>query len=180
MPLLQRSVGSRESLCIEFEVNSDLDAPVNTWWGRIALWVAGNLVGDNSEVEMVSLGVGILLSAALQTGSRRNDVLSSLSPGEALDLVMWAVYGEENPRFRELVGSTDLSMFEVLPRGGPFFDDWQAILLEEHEQERFICRKEGASPFEVTWPIGTFKHVVFQAVSELKRLQTLPPDGTIH
>jgi hypothetical protein len=44
---------------------------------------------------------------------------------------------------------SDLARYEVLPRlTGPFFDGWDAVLIEAGEEERFIFRQEGA---EARW-----------------------------
>ena len=167
MNLLHRTIGSPGLFGIEFEVKCDLSVPANTWWGTFWLWADGKCVGDRNEMEMVSLGLGILLNAVRKADSRKSNLLSSLPAAEALNLVMSAVYGDDDPRRQELGSPSDLGVFEVLPGGGPFFDDWQAILLEEGGKERFIWRKDGEQTFEVRWELGTFRNVVLQAEAEL-------------
>jgi hypothetical protein len=141
MNLLHRSVGSHDHIGIDFEVKCDVNARPDTWWGRLSLWANGQHVG-NDEVEMVSVGLGSLWNAALKTHSRKSALLSHMPSREALDTVMQSIYGDENLCAQALVNSTDLSAFEVLPQGDPFFDDWEAILIEVEEEERFILQKK--------------------------------------
>jgi hypothetical protein len=53
---------------------------------------------------------------------------------------------------------------------GPFFDGWEAVLIEAGREERFIFRQAGAEAKEVVWPAGTFRSVVQRAIDEFKRL----------
>lgn len=175
MSQIHKLIGSQESFGIEFDVKCDLAVPASTWWGGFWLWADGNLVGNKNDIEIVSCGLGVLLNAAHKTVSRKSDLLSLLPANEALDLVMSSVYGDDDASFRRLAGSADLRSFEVLPGGGPFFDEWQAILLEESELERFIYRKEGEQTFECSWQPGTFRNVVLQAEIEIRKMETPPP-----
>jgi hypothetical protein len=77
----------------------------------------------------------------------------------ALDLVMWAVYGNSNEEFERMITNREsLQVFEILPSTtGPAFDSWEAIIIESDEAECFVWRREGdqatrSRPF----PIGTF------------------------
>lgn len=174
MSQIHRLIGSQESFGIEFDVKCDPAVPSNTWWGRLWLWADGVLVGNMNDIEMVSCGLGVLLNALHKTASRKSDLLSSLPAREALELVMCSVYGNNDAYVRRLAGSMDLRSFEVLPGGGPFFDEWQAILLEESETERFIFRKEGEPTFKCSWRMGTFRNIVLQAETELRNMEPPP------
>src|ERR1700694_3127061 len=131
-------------------MNPSQKGPLNEWWGNLWLWVESRCIGDIQEKETVSVGLGSLVTAAHRTGLRASRLLSSMPAKEALELVMWAVYGEDDSKLEELVGSrTTLYPFEVLPASDPFFDDWQAILVEEEDTERFIYRKMNQGVSEV-------------------------------
>ena len=124
---------------------------------------------ESQEFEMVSVGLGTLVNGARKTGSRVSALLSSMTNAEALDLVVWAVYGDDDPKRDRLVGSREgLYPFEILRGGDPLFKHWQAILIEEDACERFIYRRIGQSVFEARWNLGTFKKTVLQAQTDLK------------
>jgi hypothetical protein len=177
MFLVERKVGKRESLSIEFSVRPDLNTPINEWWGSLCLWVDGNCVGNPNEIEMVSIGLDALVTAGQQTGSRVNPSLSSRTVTEALDCVMQAIYGEEEV---EWLPDKEATRFEVLSTSaGPFFDNWEAILLEEGRMERFIYRRENQPVCEARWEIGTFRELAFRADAELKSLSAPSFPNTI-
>jgi hypothetical protein len=174
MHLVERIVGSRDIFSIEFSVQPDLTRPANEWWGTLRLWAEGRCVGNPDEIEMVSIGFGDLVNAAHQTGSRVNLFLSSQTAGDALEYVLQTIYGDEKA---ELLTDKEASKFEVFPASaGPFFDDWQAILLEEGQTERFIYRSKGGPACEARWPIGTLKGIVLLADVELKRIWQATPE----
>jgi hypothetical protein len=170
MSSLERKIGSRAIFAIEFSVEPILGKPVNEWWGKIQLWVGGRCVGNPEEVEMVSIGLGTLDAIGKQTGSRGNPLLGSLPVDTAIDNVMQAIYGETGAE-TEQFSSEDLSKFEVFPVSIPFFDNWEAILLEEGDEERFLYRREGEPGQVVTWDIGTFREITSRANFELTLLQ---------
>ncbi len=115
MDKLAKRAGSRQVFAIEFEINPGQNGPVNEWWGNLWLWVNGKCIGNPDETEMVSVGLGSLVNSAQKTGARVSPLLSSLPPDKALDCVMWAVYGDEDPTFQALIASREsLYPFEIL------------------------------------------------------------------
>jgi hypothetical protein len=173
MNYLNRRVGDRRIFAVEFELEPNQQGPPNEWYGSLWLWVEGRCIGESHEVEMVSIGLEHLAGSAQATGSRTDPVFSSLSAGEALDFVMWAVYGENNSKLKQhLAGSRErLFKFDILATSaGPFFDDWEATIIEIGDEERFIYRKDGEPIHEARWPLGTFKGVVLQAQAEFTKL----------
>src|SRR6202162_3092297 len=155
-------IGNRWMFALEFEVHGDLPKCWNEWWGSLWLWVEGHVVGAPFESETVLTGLDSLQEVALETGNRARRLLSGSSSKEALETVMCARYGSGAPSRRNLVADDkSLLPFEVLPRRtGPFFDGWEAILLEDEKEERFVYRQEGsATVTEVIWPLGTFHEV---------------------
>lgn len=164
-------VGDRWSLAVEFEGIGDPPKLWNEWWGSLWLWVNGLVVGRPAEIEMVMTGLDSLVESAQATETRTNVLLLSLPANESLDLVMWAQYGEGRPP-KHFTGEPSLLVpYEVLPRlTGPFFDGWEAILIPDGLQERFIFRQKGDQVSEVKWAIGTFKGIILQSRDEFKRL----------
>ena len=169
-------IGDRWTFAIEFEGIGDPPKSWNEWWGNLWLWVDGQVVGCPSEIEMVMTGFDSLVESAQHIPTGPSGPLQPSVPAvEALDLVMWARYGDDDRAPGEFVGAPlDLARYEVLPRlTGPFFDGWDAVLIEAGEKERFVFRQEGAEAKEAIWPVGTFRSVVHRAVDEFKRLATL-------
>jgi len=169
-----KRIGERWKFAVEFEAyvlpDGTLPRLWNEWWGTLWLWVNGSLVGDTTEIETVMNDLGSLHTIALATGTRRSNLLSAQSPQKALEIVMWAVYGDEDETMRAAVGRESLEHFEVLPRGKAFFNGWQAILLEAGNEEHFICRHGSEAAVDVVWPLGTFRDIVFQAKDEFEKL----------
>jgi hypothetical protein len=169
--LITKRVGSPQVFAIEFELDPNQTGPIDGWWGRLWLWVDSRCIGNNEVKEMVSIGLGSLTNGARYTGSRGSHLLSSMLPNQALDAVMWAVYGDNDPQFERLVDKrTTLQHFEILPLTDPFFDHWEAILVEEGDTERFIYRQEGHEAYEAKWRLGTFKDVVLSAQAEFSKI----------
>ncbi len=169
-------IGDRWTFAIEFEGVGEQPKLWNEWWGSLWLWVDGQVVGDPSEIEMVMTGFDSLLESAQNIPTGQSGSLQPSVPAvEALDLVMWARYRDDEQAPGEFVGDpSDLARYEVLPRlTGPFFDGWDAVLIEAGQKERFIFRQEGAEAREVLWPAGTFRTIVQQAIDEFKRLSAV-------
>ena len=166
-------IGDRWTFAVEFEGIGDPPKSWNEWWGTLWLWVGGEVIGCPSEIEMVMIGLDSLMESAQDIRAELSSPLKlSIPAKDALDLVMWARYGDEDRAPGGFIGdSSDFARYEVLPRlTGPFFDGWQAVLLEAGQEERFIFRQEGAEAREILWPAGTFGSVVQQAIDEFKRL----------
>jgi hypothetical protein len=167
-------VGNRWSFAVEFEACGDRPRRWNEWWGSLWLWADGYVVGRPFEIEMVMSGFDPLLGSIYQaeqnTENRTSALLASLPANQALEWVMWAQCGEDDPPKGFQGDEALLGVHEVLPRGSPFFDDWQAILLPEGLHERFIFRRDQGEPSEARWPRGTFRSVVLQAQDEFKKL----------
>jgi hypothetical protein len=166
-------IGDRWTFAIEFEGIGDPPKTWNEWWGSLWLWVDGHVVGSPSEIEMLMTGFDSLVESAHQAHTGLSSPLQPSIPArEALDLVMWARYGSDDRGPGGFVGDpSTLTRYEVLPRlTGPFFDGWEAVLMEAAQEERFILRREGAEVMEALWPAGTFRRVVQLAIDEFRRL----------
>ena len=89
--------GNPDKISVECSVKPDAEQAANLWLGLVWLCVDGNIVGnvDDRFQEQVGIALGTLAGAARDTGKRNHPLLQGIPPREALDLVMWAVYGDE-------------------------------------------------------------------------------------
>lgn len=158
---------------MEFEAFDNLPRAWDEWWGSLWLWADGAVVGRPFEIEMLVAGFDPLLESLNQmeqnTENRASAFLASLSTSDALDLVMWAQYGEGDPPKGFDGDPALLAVHEVLPRVSPFFDGWDAILVAEGLRERFIFRRKEGEVKAANWPRGTFRAVVLQARDEFQK-----------
>lgn len=173
MSYVGRRVGNRRVFAVEFEFEPQRGISLDDAWGCVWLWAGGRCIGRTWELEIVQFGLKSLREAADDKAQRISRLLSSMAAAEALDLVMWARYGDDDPKLESLVGSREnLEQFEILPRRtGPFFDGWQAILIEEGNAERFVFRRSGQELFEITWANGLFRSTVHDACEAFARLK---------
>ena len=166
-------VGDRSVFAIGFEFSGFKARTWNEHWGRLWLSVGGATVGNLDEIEMIQTGLDSLRETACEEWEPASEALQGLSAEDSLNAVMNRRYGEE-----ELLGAFSLSVsdeclasVEVLPRRtGPFFDGWEAILLNCGVSERFIWRCEGKETSEVLWPTGTFARVVGETCAAFEGL----------
>ena len=110
------------------------------WVGLVWLTADGEVIGNIEDrfQEQIGLALGALLGAAQNTGKREHHLLQGLSPEGALDLVMWAVYADDEVH-AELTDADRkvLTKSEILSsRGGPAFDNWEAIIVESGDLEK--------------------------------------------
>ena len=110
-------VGDRWSLAIEFEGSGDPPRVWNEWWGSLWLWVDGEVVGRPFEIEMVMCGIESLVWSARRVKTESNRLLAAFPANAALDLVMWAQYGDEGSPPALFAGERSLLLpNEVLDR----------------------------------------------------------------
>lgn len=181
---LSGRVGSRWRIAIEWDVPAGyyahrwlllsdvpearrselLDEPWRRHLGSFWVWADGHLLGNPYDMELLGVGLGLMIWVAEGTGRRASPLLSLRSRAEALDLVMESIYGENADLVRAEYGN--LGAFEVMPAGNPYFDGWQAIVLEEGQEETLIWR-QGAdgSVITATWPLGEIRRVVSEVVA---------------
>lgn len=138
-------------------------------WGKLWLWVDGQIVGNPEEIEMIIIGLGPLRGVANEDRAESSSLIAHLGPEQALEVAMWASYeDDDSPAFLEFAGKRDiLKRLEVLPGGtGPFFDNWEAVLFERGTQEQFVYRGPSAEVHPAVWPTGTFRGAINQAPTE--------------
>jgi hypothetical protein len=171
-PTFGKRIGNRWLFAIEFEASGETPTLWNEWYGSLWFWVDGKVVGNPLETEMVTVGMDSLSEAATETGSRSRTLLPRCGDKEALEIVLAARYGRGEPTSSGAQQDEDfLYPFEILPRRtGPFFDGWEAILVEEESRERFVYRKEGSGLSHAIWPLGTFRDAVREARNEFEKL----------
>jgi hypothetical protein len=169
----RKSVGDHSTFAVEFDLRQNFSGKWNDWWGCFWLWVDGRVVGNPAEIEMIIIALGSLMSTAEETGMRPSSLVPADSPKEMLEAVMWARYGEDDIRMSSLIPNVEqLYPFEVLPGStGPFFDNWEAVLVEQGDTEHFIFRERDKEVVEVIWPLGTFRDVVSRASLEFESLK---------
>jgi hypothetical protein len=179
--VFSRRIGNRLTFAVEFEVH-DSPAPRlwNEWWGYLWLWVEGNVVGNPFELEMIMIALEPLSGIAYPMESETAKVLSTHTSEEVLEMVRWAVYGEDDPAMEKLVLHREKFLsFEIFGGStGPFFDGWEAVLLKEGATERFIYRQRGRGVIEAVWPLGTFHDILSEARNEFERLGRSKIDRT--
>ena len=166
--VLNRRIGNRWALAVEFDGVPDRPRAWNDWWGSLWLWVGGQLVGNPPVTEMLVVGLDALCEAAADDRTQASAMTIHVTAKHALDAVMQARYGNDSPNGLG-VADDDLFALEILPRRtGPFFEGWEAILLDQGASERFIYRTDGGQIREAVWPKGTFSTVTRRARNEFE------------
>ena len=165
--------GDPDKIAVDCTVRPDVVANRELWRGLVWLTVGGQVVGNLEDQfqEQIGIAIAALAGAARHTGKRRQPLLNGLSAQAALDLVMWAVYGNDKSH-PELTDADVklLAMSEILPSAtGPAFDNWEAIIIETGDTETIVWRREGEhAPQSCTFPLGTFWAAAEQATTWLK------------
>ena len=152
--------GDPDKIIVECAVEPNSTVKRELWLGRVWLTANGQVIGNVEDrfQEQIGIALGALLGAAQDTGKRQYHLLQGLSPEGALDLVMWAVYGDDevHPELSD-ADRKMLATCEILSsRGGPAFDDWEAIIVESGDRETIIWRREREQVQTRTFPLGTF------------------------
>ena len=166
-------VGDSTVFALEFELAGPSARTWNETWGRLWLWIGGSAVGNLEEIEMIQIGLDSLRETAGDERTQASKALQYLCGEDALNFVMEARYGEEERLITHSLPESDecLASVEVLPRRtGPFFDGWEAILLECDPLERLLYRREGKETLEAVWPTGSFAKVVSETNAAFERL----------
>jgi hypothetical protein len=161
--VLHRLTGDRRDLAVECLIFPVKARPKFEWMGSVWLWVGGRVLGGPCAEEMLVIGLDALGEVAAETGHREQDLLGNATPEEALAAVQWARYGDDEPQLLQRFPNREsLEIYEVFPRrAGPFFEGWQACLLEHGGRERLVWKeREWPRTWERTFSIGQFKSVV--------------------
>lgn len=217
-----KRIGNRWEFAIEFEIHK-ADGKIPRWWddwyGSLWLWVDGRAVGNTDAFLVVKFAFETLCAVGAADRAAATAALSKQpSAAEKLDIVMgcaqadsWLGLSPEDAcrTVAEEMGvpSVDIATMEemraksrqmltldMLPAGtGWAFQGWQAVLLDEGEQERMIYRyrpeqdmepdhdaaSEGESPesdagpgvvTEAVWPSGTVLRVAEAARKEFEAM----------
>ena len=165
--------GDRWRYGIECEVQ---DSDVDPWgsrepFGSFWFWVGGKAVGNTALAEQLIHGFGPLDPVRCSSGDRKASDVPGVSYLDKLDFIIWLRFGDDAEFDVERWGNRDVSQlrqldltrFEVIPRGNsPFQDGWEAVLLEDAEQETFIWRQwsgDIGQTYELSLPLGEFAKV---------------------
>ena len=169
--------GDRWLFGIECEVqNCDVDPwgsrePFGSFW----FWIGGQVLGNPDIAEGLFHAFRPLEPVKSSSGNRKASDVPGDSYLDKLDFIIWLRFGEDqdfdagrwgNRDIAEL-RQLDLTRFEVIPRGAsPFQDGWEAVLLEDGEQETFIWRQWSGGvghTHELSLPLGEFSPVLASA-----------------
>jgi|SRR5579859_182738 len=151
--LRRYAFGDRWHFGVECEVQ---DCDVDPWgtlepFGSFWLWVGGRTVGNTDVSEQLTIAFSQLRSSAGYAGQRTDDRFPRMSNADKLDFVRWVGWGEDHEFRAERWGSRcldkaraeDVESYWVVPPGrSPFFDNWEAILLEGETTETLVWRHQ--------------------------------------
>jgi len=183
--LSRYAFGDRWSFGVECEVQ---DCDVDPWgtlqpFGSFWLWVEGRAIGNTDVSEQLVSGFSTLRASVRYSGRRADSRFPGITNIDKLNLVRWVGWGDDDEFRPELWGgrsldqarTEDVKPYWVVPRGdGPFFDDWEAILLEREMTETLVWRHQRggfSSSQEVELPLGLFSEVGTRACDWFDRLQ---------
>ena len=152
--------GDPDKIVVQCAVEPNTTVGRELWLGRVWLTADGQVIGNVEDrfQEQIGIALGALLGAAQDTGKRQHHLLKGLSAEAALDLVMWAVFGDDAVH-PELTGADRrlLARSEIISsKGGPAFDDWEGIIVESGDSETIVWRREQEQAQTRTFPLGTF------------------------
>lgn len=184
--LSRHSFGDRWRFGIECEVQ---DCDVDPWgtlepFGSFWLWAEGRTIGNTDVSEQLTLAFSRLRSSASYAGQRPDNRFLGMSNTDKLNFVRWVGYGEDHEFCAERWGgrcldgarAEDVKSYWVIPPGdSPFFDDWEAILLERETAETLVWRyqrRERRECVEVAVPSGMFAEVCQKACDWFDRLRS--------
>lgn len=183
--LSRYTFGDRWSFGVECEVQ---ECDVDPWgtlqpFGSFWLWVEGRAVGNTDVSEQLVSGFSKLRASVRYSGQRPNSRFPGMTNIDKLDLVRWVGWGDDDEFRPELWGgrscdqarTEDVKPYWVIPPGdSPFFDDWEAILLEGEMTETLVWRYErgGLSlSQEIELPLGFFSEVSTRACDWFDQLR---------
>lgn len=187
------SFGDRWHFGIECEVQ---DCDVDPWgtlepFGSFWLWVDGRAIGNTNESEQLTLAFSQLRSSARYAGQRLDDRFPGMSNLDKLNFVRWVRWGEDDEfsgerwggRHLDMARTEDVESYWVIPPGhSPFFDGWEAILLEGETTETLVWRywrKETVECEEAAVQSGTFAEVCLKACDWFDRLRVKRMGSTL-
>jgi hypothetical protein len=166
--------GDRWRFGIECEVQ---DCHVDPWgsrqpFGSFWFWVGGQVVGNTDISEQLFQAFWPLDQVNTNSGNRKASDVPGASRLDKFEFIIWLRFGEDadfdvgrwgNQDIDQL-RQLDLTRFEIIPRGSsPFQDGWEAVLLEDGEQETFIWRQwsgDVGHTHELSLPVGDFSRVL--------------------
>jgi len=164
------------------------DCDVDPWgtlqpFGSFWLWVEGRAIGNTEASEQLVLGFSTLQDSVRYSGRRADNRFPGMTNLDKLDLVRWVGWGDDDEFRPELWGGKSLDQaraekvdpyWVISPSESPFFDGWEAILLEREMTETLVWRHQGEGfslSQEVELPLGLFSEVCTQACDWFDRIR---------
>jgi hypothetical protein len=183
--LSRYAFGDRWRFGVECEVQ---DCDVDPWgtlqpFGSFWLWVEGRAIGNTDVSEQLVLGFSTLRDSVRNSTRRPDSRFPGMTNLDKLNLVRWVGWGDDDEFRPELWGgigpdqarTEDVKPYWVVPPGdSPFFDDWEAILLERKVSETLVWRHQRgsfSSSHEIELPLGFFSEVCTGACDWFDRFQ---------
>jgi hypothetical protein len=191
--LSRYAFGDRWRFGVECEVQ---DCDVDPWgtlqpFGSFWLWVEGRAIGNTDVSEQLVLAFSTLRASVRGAGRRSDDRFPDMTNLDKLNRVRWVRWGDDDEFRPELWGgkspdearAEDVQPYWVVPPGdSPFFDDWEAILLERETSETLVWRHQrggSSSSQEVELPLGFFSEVCTRACDWFDRFQQARMGSTL-
>jgi hypothetical protein len=183
--LSRYTFGDRWRFGVECEVQ---DRDMDPWgtlqpFGSFWLWVGGRAIGNTDVSEQLVLGFSTLRASVRYSGQRPDARFFGMTNLDKLSLVRWVGWGDDDEFRPELWGRRSLDeartehvepYWVVPPGNSPFFDDWEAILLEREMTETLVWRHQRggfSSSQEFELSPGLFSEVCTRACDWFDRLQ---------
>jgi hypothetical protein len=165
-----------DDFAVEFDLDPRTDNPeMDSWlYGHLRFVVGGRPVGDGAR--SVSLNDGTVGIAGLiaNRGRRSNPQLLKQSTDAIFHTLFGALYKDTGQSDEQV--NRDWAMYAVLlgiPKGFESFDGWQAFLVEDSSQARYVWRQmsDASSPIhEQALRPGQFDEVLETFMKEMRRL----------
>lgn len=172
-----------------FGIECDLeDCDLDPWgsrepYGSLWLWAAERLIGNPEVGEQLIHGFGPLETVAHSAGSRGASEVPGKTNLDKLDFIRWVDFGDDGDfdsarwgtRSIEELRQFDAKRFALFPISfSPFQDGWQAVLLDDGEQETLVWRKwRGVvdETHELSLPQAEFTSVIRRAADWFRNIR---------
>jgi hypothetical protein len=166
-------IGHRWRFAVECEIQQCERDPWGSLepFGSLWLWAGGHVIGNPHRSEQLNLGFSDFYGLVKNDGTRPAARFNEISHADALDLVFWTRFGEDDEfdanRWPQVdpqaIRYDGLIHYEAISSSSPLFDGWRAILLETDDSDTLIWAPHGGAVNEVSVPRGLFAHVADQA-----------------
>lgn len=147
-----------------FAVECEIDVPSDEFFNcKICLWAGGIAIGDFERGSSLRVSRLFFRNTLKYIGQRHDSTLNGKSTDQVLQFVYKTLYEipDEDKSLEELeLAWQRYGKFHICPDGGPAFDGWLAVLLEEQAKDRFIWSYELQDAEEVSLMLGEYEQVM--------------------